>query len=194
MRASIIAAAAALSLCAGYPAIAQETPEAEAEKTDAPAEPIEVIRNSDAALTCVQISDEAAQLSESMGGEPGTSVFSRLGGVAKAGAALLIPGAGLATAAADAMTQPGRDRREAAELSVQHRWYYLNGLYAGHGCQAQAEAALAPAAPTVAAAPAPTAAVTPATAPTAPALTAASASAQTTTTTAVAPSITTSPR
>lgn len=161
MRASIIAATAALSLCAVQPAFAQEAQQAEAEKTEAPTEPIEVIRTSDANMTCVQISDEAAQLSQTMGGDPsGGSVFSRLGGVAKAGAALLIPGAGLATAAADAMTQPGRERREAAELSVQNRWYYLNGLYAGHRCQAQAEAALTPAATSAAAVPSATAVAT----------------------------------
>lgn len=145
MRASVIAAAAALSLCVVQPVAAQEAQDAQEGQDAAEAEssePLPVIRTTDTALTCVQISDEAAQLSEAMGGDPEGGLFSRLGGVAKAGAAMVIPGAGLVTAAADALTQPGRQREEARERAVQNRWYYLNGLYAGQRCQARAEAVL----------------------------------------------------
>jgi hypothetical protein len=117
------------------PAVAQEA--------NAPAG---VMRDTDSALTCVQISDEAAQLSQTMGREPAGSVFGRLGGVARAGAAMIIPGVGLATAASDALTAPERERKEAEARAVENRWYYLNGLYAGHRCQDAQEAA-APATP-----------------------------------------------
>lgn len=151
MRAPIIAAAAVCSLWAVQPAAAQDAQETQEAEAAESSEPIKVIQASDTTLTCVQISDEAAQLSETMGGEPEGGLFNRLGGVAKAGAAMVIPGAGLVTAAADALTQPGRQREEARELAVQNRWYYLNGLYAGQRCQARAEAVLsgtpAPAAP-----------------------------------------------
>lgn len=125
----------ALLACAG-PSLAQEA---------APA-PTLVMREGDDALTCVQISAEAEQISQAMGGQtPNGSVFGRLGDVAKAGAAMVIPGVGLATAASDALTAPGRERREAEARAAEQRWYYLNGLYAGQRCQAAAEAA-APAA------------------------------------------------
>lgn len=128
----------ALALAAlAVPAIAQEANG-----------PAGVMRDTDAGLTCVQISDEAAQLSQTMGREPAGSVFGRLGGVARAGAAMIIPGVGLATAAGDALTAPERERKEAEARAVENRWYYLNGLYAGHRCQDAQEAALpAPAAP-----------------------------------------------
>ena len=128
----------ALAALCTAPAFAQEA---------APAA-MQVFRDTDGALTCRQISEEAAELSATMGGSEGGGVFGRLGGVARSGAALLIPGAGLAMAGADALTQPGRERREAQELAVQNRWYYLNGLYAGLKCDQQAEAASVPAAPT----------------------------------------------
>jgi len=118
---------AALALILAGPAVAQD---------QLPPE-LQVFRDSDAALTCMQISDEAADLSQRMGGSEGGGVFGRLGGVARSGAALLIPGAGLAMAGADALTQPDRDRREARELAVQNRWYYLNGLFAGRRCDAE---------------------------------------------------------
>lgn len=97
--------------------------------------PSAVMRDTDSAMTCVQISDEAAQLSQTMGREPAGSLFGRLGGVARAGAAMIIPGVGLATAAGDALTAPERERKEAEAKAVENRWYYLNGLYAGHRCQ-----------------------------------------------------------
>jgi hypothetical protein len=128
------AAAATLALAAG-PALAQEAdapdrPAAEATGGQ-PAEPAAVIRAADERLTCRQIADEAAQLSATMGGTPSGG---GLGEIAKAGAAMLIPGAGLLFAGADALTREERDRRQAEALAVQNRWFYLNGLYAGRRC------------------------------------------------------------
>ncbi|OGN44521.1 MAG: hypothetical protein A2623_14490 [Caulobacterales bacterium RIFCSPHIGHO2_01_FULL_70_19] len=125
------AAAATLALAAG-PALAQE-----ADAPDRPAaeatggQPAPVIRTADERLTCRQIADEAAQLSATMGGTPSGG---GLGEIAKAGAAMLIPGAGLLFAGADALTREERDRRQAEALAVQNRWFYLNGLYAGRRC------------------------------------------------------------
>jgi hypothetical protein len=163
-----VSAIAALCLGAVAPAFAQE---AEAPEQSGP---IEVIRSGDSALTCPQIADEAAQLSQTMGGDPGGGLFGRLGGVAAAGAAMVIPGAGLVTAGVDALTAPGRDRKEAEAAAIRHRWYYLNGLYAGQDCLETAEAAPAAAAPAPvpavpAAAPAPAATTAPAPAPAPPA-------------------------
>lgn len=134
---SFITVVAAVGLCGFQPAFAQD-----ASITDS-SEPTSIIRTSDIDMTCAQIGDEAARLSDTMGGAPGGGLFGVLGGVARAGAAMVIPGAGLVTAAADALTQGSRDRREARELSVEHRWYYLNGLYAGQRCHDRAEAAVA---------------------------------------------------
>ncbi|MDP3370222.1 MAG: hypothetical protein Q8M32_10300 [Brevundimonas sp.] len=131
MKSVIVSAVAALGLGAGSPVWAQE---AEAP----PSGPIEIIRAGDTAMTCAAMADEAAGLSETMGGEPDGGLFSRLGGVARAGASMMIPGAGLAIAGADVLTAPARDRKEAEGDAVRHRWYYLNGLYAGQGCQADA--------------------------------------------------------
>ncbi len=86
-----------------------------------------VSRAGDANLTCRQIADEAATLSARMGGTP---TGGALGGVAKAGAAALIPGAGLVMAGVDALSAPERARREADE----NRWHYLNGLYTARRC------------------------------------------------------------
>jgi hypothetical protein len=91
------------------------------------------VRTGDTNLTCAQIADEAAGLSERMGGNaPG-----RLGAavdVAKAGAAMLIPGAGLVIAGADALSEPERQRRAAEAATAQNRWHYLNGLYIANDC------------------------------------------------------------
>ena len=133
MKSFVLCAVAAASLCA--------VPSARAQEAGTPASgPIEIIRASDAAMTCAAVSEEAARLSEAMGGEPDGGLFGRLGGGARARASMLIPGAGLAIAGADVLTAPGRDRKEAEETAVRHRWYYLNGLYAGQGCQATADA------------------------------------------------------
>ncbi|HWQ87169.1 hypothetical protein [Brevundimonas sp.] len=130
----ILTAVAALAAGVVQPAVAQEAP--------APADgPIEVMRASDTAMTCPQISEEAAGLSQQLGGAPGGGFLSAVSGVAQAGAALIIPGAGLAIAGADALTRPDRERKEAEAAAIRHRWYYLNGLYAGQDCQAAADAA-----------------------------------------------------
>ncbi|WP_271085430.1 hypothetical protein [Brevundimonas sp. NIBR11] len=100
-----------------------------------------VFREADSGLTCAQIGDEAAQLSQAMGdATPQGGWLSSLGNLAKTGASLIIPGAGLAVAGADAVRQPGRERAEAEQAAIQNRWYYLNGLHAGRGCREQAAA------------------------------------------------------
>ena len=134
MKSVVLCAVAAATLCAVSPLRAQEA-------GAPPSGPIQVIRASDTAMTCAAVSEEAAQLSEAMGGEPDGGLFGRLGGVVRAGASLVIPGAGLAMAGADVVTAPGRERKAAETDAVRHRWYYLNGLYAGLGCQAAADAA-----------------------------------------------------
>lgn len=100
----------------------------------APTPAQQVIRDTDSSLTCVQIADEAAQLSQTMGGSPGDSTIGTLTDVAKAGAATFIPGAGLLIAGADALTQGDRQRRAVERLEQINRWFYLNGLYSGRGC------------------------------------------------------------
>ncbi|RZJ05831.1 MAG: hypothetical protein EON89_02550 [Brevundimonas sp.] len=152
--------ALAFAACAVSPALAQDA---------ASDQPVEVMRAADLSLNCVQIADQASELSEIMGERANGGVFGRLGGVAKAGAAMVIPGAGLVTAAADALTQGDRDARLARERAVEQRWYYLSGLYTGRRCEPLPEtAAAAPAAtaatpPAVATTPAP--AIRPATLP-----------------------------
>jgi len=140
-----LALVAVMTLGLAGPALAQDEakPRADAAMT--------VIRESDGAMTCLQLGDEAARLSQTMGAEPEGGLFGMLGGVARSGAAMLIPGAGLAMAGVDMLTKPGEERREAATLAVQHRWYYLNGLYAGRRCREQGDAVAA--APADAAAP-----------------------------------------
>ena len=92
-----------------------------------------VVQAGDANLSCSQIAEEAAGLSQRMGDNtPG-----RLGAavdVAKAGAALLIPGAGLVIAGANAVTDPERRRREVEAQGLRDRWNYLNGLYIAGDC------------------------------------------------------------
>jgi len=134
MKFVIVSASVVLGLGAASPVMAQQA-------EDGPSGLIEIIRADDTAMTCAAVADEAAQLSEAMGGEPDGGLFGRLGGVARAGASMMIPGAGLAIAGADAIAAPGRERKEAESAAVRHRWYYLNGLYAGQGCQAAADAA-----------------------------------------------------
>ncbi len=132
-----LALVAVLTLGLAGPAFAQDEPKPQA------GAPMSVIRDSDAAMTCLQLGDEAAQLSQTMGAEPEGGLFGMLGGVARSGAAMLIPGAGLAMAGVDMLTKPGEERREAATLAVQNRWFYLNGLYAGRRCREQGDAAVA---------------------------------------------------
>jgi len=127
-------AAAAFSLVLAAPAAAQDAHAAESgvaqEAADAEGPP-QVIRAADETLTCRQIADEAAELSARMGGTPSGG---GLGEMARAGAAMLIPGAGLLLAGADALTREDRERRQAEALADQNRWFYLNGLYTGRRC------------------------------------------------------------
>ncbi len=104
-----------------------------------------VFREADEGLTCAQIGDEAAELSAAMGdATPQGGWLSSLGNLAKSGASMLVPGAGLAVAGADAVRQPGRDRDAAEQAAVQNRWYYLNGLHAGRGCREQTQSEVQP--------------------------------------------------
>lgn len=141
MRKILMMGLAVAGMGLAEPAFAQEA-------TAEPDEALVAIRGSDVGMTCVQLGDEAAQLSETMGGEPKGSLFGRLGGVVRQGAAMAIPGAGLVIAGADAVREPARVRREAEAMTAQNRWHYLNGLYAGRQCherlEAQAEATAAP--------------------------------------------------
>jgi hypothetical protein len=105
-----------------------------ATRAPAGAEAASVMRPGDANLTCRQIADEAATLSQRMGGAPNGGVLGAAGGVAKAGAAMLIPGAGLVIAGADALTAPERERRKAEAGALENRWHYLNGLYTARRC------------------------------------------------------------
>ena len=92
-----------------------------------------VVRPGDPEMTCHQMADEGAALSADMG-ESGPGFLGRVGGIARAGATLLVPGAGLAVAGADALAAPAKARREAEADTRRDRWNYLNGLYAGRGC------------------------------------------------------------
>ena len=96
----------------------------------APAEQASVVRAGDQSMTCTQIADEAATLSERMGGTPTGGALGTAATVAKAGAAALIPGAGLVMAGVNVLNAPERQRREADE----NRWHYLNGLYTARNC------------------------------------------------------------
>lgn len=100
---------------------------------------LQVFRANDSAMTCVQIADEAAELSQTFGSDR-PNVFGRFMGVARTGVAMVVPGAGLAMAGADALTAEEREREAAREAAVEQRWYYLNGLYTGQRCDQQAEA------------------------------------------------------
>lgn len=119
----------------GGTAVAQDVPPSDAGQ--AAPETLQIFRTGDAALSCQQISDEAAALSQQMGGSQGGGVFDSVVGVGRAGAAMLIPGAGLALAGADALTRPERERAEARARAIEQRWYYLNGLYTGLRCGQQ---------------------------------------------------------
>lgn len=144
MNTAIAAAAVAMGLSVAPSAFAQQAPAAE------PARAPAVIQAGDASLSCAAMADEAARLSEAMGAEPGGGLFGRLGGVARAGASMVIPGAGLVMVGTDALTAPERERKEAEAAAIEHRWCYLNGLYAGRDCMnapAAPPAATAPAAP-----------------------------------------------
>jgi hypothetical protein len=146
---SALAGAACLSALMTTPGLARPTQDA----------PATVVRAADADMTCAQMADEAATISAGMG-ENGPGLLGRVGGVARAGASLLVPGAGLAIAGADALTSSGKDRKEAEADAKRDRWNYLNGLYAGRGCgetateMATAAGAASPTSATATAAPA----------------------------------------
>ena len=138
MECVVVSAVAALGLGVVSPVMAQEA-------EGLPTGPVEINRAADTALTCAAMAEEAARLSEAMGGEPDGGLFGRLGGVARAGASMMIPGAGLVMAGAYVVTGPGRERRAAETAATRDRWYYLNGLYAGRDCLAGAAAPPSPA-------------------------------------------------
>ncbi|HEX8662286.1 MAG TPA: hypothetical protein VF686_10515, partial [Brevundimonas sp.] len=85
MKLRILSVAAVLTAVVVPPAMAQQA-EAAAER------PFEIMRAGDTAMTCPQISEEAAQLSQQLGGTPGGGILGTISGVASAGAAMLIPG------------------------------------------------------------------------------------------------------
>ncbi|ADL02037.1 hypothetical protein [Brevundimonas subvibrioides] len=112
----------------------------------APDQPTAVMTAEDADLTCAAIGEEAAQLSQAMGGAPEGGLIRSVGSVARSGVAMLVPGAGLVMAGADAMTREDRERRAAEARSLAYRWYFLNGLAAGRDCM-QSQEAVAPTQP-----------------------------------------------
>ena len=113
--------------------------------TTASAQEAGVFRDTDAAMTCVQIGNEAAMLSAAMGdATPRGGWLSALSGVARSGASLLLPGGSLAVAGVDAVRQPARQQREAEAAEALGRWYYLNGLHAGRGCRDPAPPSIEP--------------------------------------------------
>ena len=93
-----------------------------------------VIRQSDQSLTCEQIVAAGAEISQALGETREQSMFGRFGGVVKAGASMLVPGAGIAIAGVEAMGEDERQAALAEDLARVNRWYYLNGLYFGKGC------------------------------------------------------------
>lgn len=93
-----------------------------------------IIRQSDQTMTCEQIVAAGAEISQALGETREQSMFGRFGGVVKAGASMLVPGAGLAIAGMEAMGEDERQAALAEDLARMNRWYYLNGLYFGKGC------------------------------------------------------------
>lgn len=112
-----------IGVSAAGAAAAQEPPSAGA-----------VIRQSDQSLTCEQIVAAGAEISQALGETREQSMFGRFGGVVKAGASMLVPGAGIAIAGVEAMGEDERQAALAEDLARMNRWYYLNGLYFGKGC------------------------------------------------------------
>lgn len=117
------------AVTAAAPALAQDA---------TPGPPPPVIRPDDGALTCAQMAEEAGTISKALGEEGDGPMFGRFGGVLRQGAAMLVPGAGVVIAGADALNQPEQERKLAQALNQMNRWYYLNGLYIGRGCNAPA--------------------------------------------------------
>ena len=129
MRNTIAIVVAVAAASGAAPALAQS---ADAEPVVTPGR---ITQASDVALTCAQMADEAAALSARMGQEGEQSLFGMLGGVARSGAEMLIPGAGLVMAGTDAVTQPGREREDAEDAAIRYRWHFLNGMYLGRRCE-----------------------------------------------------------
>ena len=111
-----------------------------------------IIRMGDTSLDCAQIAQEANQLTQILGGAPEGGVFTSeqaisaatsaaMQGALLSGAGRALPGIGLLGNAAAAAARRDRERREAERLTAQQRWYYLNGLYSGRQCDAQAQSA-----------------------------------------------------
>lgn len=150
MRISTTTLVAAISTMLAGTALAQDGAPA-----SAPDQPTAVMKAEDAAMTCESIGAEAAQLSEAMGGPPEGGWIRSMGGVARSGVAMLVPGAGLVMAGRDALTREDRERKAAEARSLAYRWYYLNGLSQGRDCQRATEAVTPTTAPAAAPAPAP---------------------------------------
>ena len=101
----------------------------------------QVIRLGDSGMSCEQIMTEANKISEALGRSIGVDELGAMAldratqGTGLAGAATLIPGAGLVD---DLLT--GNTRQDPEQLSrramVEKRWYFLNGLYHGRNCDA----------------------------------------------------------
>ena len=116
----------------------------------------QIVRLGDAGLTCPQITAEAGQLTQALGGAPEGGVFTSEQAIGAAtaaatqtallsGAGRALPGVGLLGSALGAMARRDRERREAEAVVARQRWYYLNGLYTGRDCdRVLAEAAAAP--------------------------------------------------
>lgn len=130
MRRLIASASLFIVLGLAGAAAAQETPESAGA----------IIRQSDQSMSCAQIVAEGAEISQALGETREQSMFGRFGGVVKAGASMLVPGAGLAIAGAEALGEDERQAALAEDLARTNRWYYLNGLYFGKGCGAPATA------------------------------------------------------
>ena len=103
---------------------------------DAPESAGAIIRQSDQSLSCEQIVAEGATISAALGETGEQSMFGLFGGVVKAGASMVVPGAGLAIAGMEALGEDERQAALAEDLARMNRWYYLNGLYFGRGCGA----------------------------------------------------------
>ncbi|MES2834669.1 MAG: hypothetical protein V4707_08190 [Pseudomonadota bacterium] len=140
MRYAVFPLSFALALSLASPGAAQDAAPAREDSAGA------IMRESDAAFTCEQLVEEGAAISKTLGVGDDAPMFGRFGGVLRLGASLLIPGAGMVMAGADALSQPEQERKQAEDLARMSRWYYLSGLYIGRGCdQPQAQpAATAP--------------------------------------------------
>lgn len=132
MRYAAFPLSLALALSLTTPGAAQDAPPAREDSAGA------IMRASDAAFTCEQLVEEGAAISKTLGAGGDAPMFGQFGGVLRLGASLLIPGAGMVMAGADALVQPEQERKQAEDLARMNRWYYLSGLYMGRGCDQSA--------------------------------------------------------